>query len=231
MPLDRRSFSHRSPSSRSRKTGTHCLFSSLLATTLLALGPSLAHAAEGEAGNLANLQGTKPAPVSDDLRLRIGFNFNGGGLFAPSLWAGGGFAFRIGAQLGPRFGVYYQVMPMAVAKVASDETDTARATLGTVPNSVLVSYTPTDWLELGLGPSVDYAGAAVSVSGANGNASASDWTFRPGLASRVALHIGSRDARTGERTSLTFGADPHLTLFEEGTVAFFFSLGFGLDWY
>jgi hypothetical protein len=195
------------------------------------LGPTLARAAEGEAGNLANLRETKPPPVSDDLRLRIGFNFNGGGLIAPTLWAGGGFAFRIGAQLGPRFGVYYQVMPMAVAKVASDDTDTARATLGTVPNSVLVSYTPTDWLELGLGPSVDYAGAAVSVTGANGSASASDWTLRPGIASRVALHIGSRDARTGERTSLTFGADPHLTLFEDSTVALFFTLGFGLDWY
>lgn len=229
MTLARRSLPQVPPRAHARTSSTR--LAGLLAATLAVLGPTLARAAEGEAGNLANLRETKPPPVSDDLRLRIGFNFNGGGLIAPTLWAGGGFAFRIGAQLGPRFGVYYQVMPMAVAKVASDDTDTARATLGTVPNSVLVSYTPTDWLELGLGPSVDYAGAAVSVTGANGSASASDWTLRPGIASRVALHIGSRDARTGERTSLTFGADPHLTLFEDSTVALFFTLGFGLDWY
>jgi hypothetical protein len=230
MPLARRPPSTRSPRTSSRKTEAGLVVTSLVAA-LLGLFPRTARAAEGEAGNLTNLRETKPPPVSDDLRLRIGFNFNGGGLIAPTLWAGGGFAFRIGAQLGPRFGVYYQVMPMAVAKVASDDTDTARATLGTVPNSVLVSYTPTDWLELGLGPSVDYAGAAVSVTGANGSASASDWTLRPGIASRVALHIGSRDARTGERTSLAFGADPHLTLFEDSTVALFFTMGFGLDWY
>lgn len=229
MTLDRRSPPR--VSSRTHARTSRARLAGLLATALAALGPALAHAAEGEAGNLANLQGTRPPPVSDDLRLRIGFNFNGGGLIAPTLWAGGGFAFRIGAQLGPRFGVYYQVMPMAVAKVASDDTDTARATLGTVPNSILISYTPKDWLELGLGPSIDYAGAEVSVSGANGSASASDWTLRPGIASRVALHIGSRDARTGERTSLTFGADPHLTLFEDSTVALFFTMGFGLDWY
>jgi hypothetical protein len=163
------------------------------------------------------------------MRLRIGFSFAAGPVVAPGLFAGGGFAFRMGIQKSALLAAYVQVMPMGFAKVGRAGGESRRGIVALVPTSFMGALTPWDWLEVAAGPSIDYAGAQVAFYPRGTKESAHAVLF--GVAGRVAFHIGSRDPETGDRASLTFGLNPHVTFLEDGSPFVLVTAGFGADWY
>lgn len=171
-----------------------------------------------------------PDVAHERMRLRVGFNFNGGAIVAPAVWGGGGFAVRAGVQTGRLYGVYAQVMPLLFAKIAHEENEIRRGLLGLVPMSLLSSFTPADWLEIAAGPSLVYAGATVSTIAAESAQTATDTTVFFGVASRLAFHASDRDPATGARGGLTIGVDPHVVVIE-GSAVLLVTAGFGADWY
>lgn len=167
------------------------------------------------------------APEADDVRVRIGFNFNGGAIVAPATVGGGGFAFRLGVQANHLFGVYYQAMPMVFAGFSVGSASAEAGAIGVFQNSLLASLTPIDLVEIGAGPSLDYAGIAAA-STESGSGTGGGLFF--GLAGRAALHLGGRNKDSGRRTSFTIGFDPHL-IFGAGDPVISLTGGLGADWY
>lgn len=177
----------------------------------------------------------KPEPKSepeeaDDFRLRIGFNINGGAIVSPSTVGGGGFAFRIGVQPNSLLGVYYQASPMVFAGLSVGSTSAGASAVGLFQNSVLVSLTPIDLIEIAAGPSLDYAGIATASVATDGTGSSAGSNVFFGAATRFALHLGGKNEKTGRRTSFTLGLDPHF-IFGAGDPVVVLTGGLGADWY
>ncbi len=166
----------------------------------------------------------------EDVRLRIGFNFNGGAIVSPSTVGGGGFAFRIGVQANRLLGFYYQVSPLVFAGFSAGDAGASAGALGLFQNSLMAAMTPIDLLEIAAGPSLDYAGLAVASASETeaGTGTASKLFF--GVAGRVALHLGGRNAATGRRAGFTIGLDPHV-IFGSGSAVVALTGGIGADWY
>ena len=155
-----------------------------VAVALAVLGyPAVAHAEESAGppspdSGRASAAAPSAAPETrqedgDDVRLRIGFNFNGGAIVTPGTVGGGGFAFRIGVQANHLLGVYYQVSPMVFAGFSVGATSADAGAIGLFQNSLLASLTPVDLFEVAVGPSLDYAGiAAASVDTSGGGSGA-----------------------------------------------------------
>ena len=167
---------------------------------------------------------TAPAPAagSEDLRLRIGYNIGAGPLLGDISGFNLGFGFRIGAQFHRLLAAYVQTGGNALFGFTGGFT-----AIAFVPISPMLSFNPIDELELAAGPSADYySGGRVTSSSTAG----STGSFAFGIATRLALHLGSRDNATGRRSGFTIGMDIHPVFVASGAVVPM-TIGLGGDWF
>jgi hypothetical protein len=166
-------------------------------------------------------------------RLRIGFNVNGGvGTHADLSGPAFGTTFRVGYQHNRLLGFYGNLSSIGWIGASTRAADGTKLDVNPVLSGQLtpmLSLTPVDLLEIAVGPSLDYfTGGEVR----NGGATKSAGFFSDvniGAHGRLALHLGSRNERTGHRRGFTIGGDVHTTFVDSGPVAFM-TLGLGYDW-
>lgn len=156
----------------------------------------------------------------EEMRLRIGFNFGAGPVVGDSSGFTLGAGFRAGVQVNRLLGGYVQTGGSVLVASAAGTSATA---IAFVPISPMVSLTPADMFEVAAGPSLDYYGG-VSTTGAGSTGS-----FAFGIAGRLALHLGGRDATTGRRSGFAIGVDVH-PIFASGMMVMPITIGLGGDW-
>jgi hypothetical protein len=166
----------------------------------------------------------EPAPpppeaqsAQEGVKLRGGFSVNlgiafGGGDVGPVVGLSG----RIGAQLSPMFGVYYQLSPALLLLSGGTGVVGGGPSFNggaTVYNTAFASVTLAKMLELAAGPSADLV--AVNTGVGTGTP-----TFGFGIGGKAALHLGH----------FVIGLDVHPS-FYSGTAFTTLTVGLGGDWY
>lgn len=196
------------------------MFRLLTAVTIVSL--SLAHAARAEPRVTA---ASEPQVVteSEGVRLRGGFSFNGGGGFGVAGGGSASFGARLGVQFGRYFSTYYQASPIVF--LAGNDNGIAAGFL--MANSLLANVTLADFLDVGVGPSLDYSAIAGCNSGFDCDA-AKGLEF--GLHGRLAINLGGRDRLTGRRSAFSIGVDVHPIFTPAGTL-FIATGGIGGEWF
>ncbi|MDB4940734.1 MAG: hypothetical protein JWP97_268 [Labilithrix sp.] len=176
---------------------------------------------------------------ADEGRLRIGFNLNGGrgsghDTSGPALSG----TFRIGYQFDHLMALYANLTALAWIG-STDRTFAGKSVdlsaIGAYQLSPIFSLTPTNWLELAGGPSLDrMTGGTTKNTFIDSTLTSENYAYSGfyfGLHGRLAFHIGGKpNTTTGRRTSFTIGLDLHPT-FAEGAAITFFTVGLGADWY
>lgn len=195
----------------------------------LALASSVASAALAQHSAPAPTQvvisspSTMAEPQRENVRVRGGFSFNGGMGLGLAGGASASFGGRLGVQFNRYFSTYYQATPMVF--LAGNDNGVAAGFL--MANSLLANVTLFDLLEIGAGPSVDYASIAGCASSLECDA-ANGIEF--GVHSRLALNLGGRDPSTGRRSAFSIGVDVHPIFTPAGTL-FLATAGLGGEWY
>jgi hypothetical protein len=166
-----------------------------------------------------------PPADYDSVRLRGGFNLGGGYVFGV---AGGPIidaTVRLGVQLGRVFGLAVQTQPNLFII-----SGTGGAVLGFgINNSALAEFTLFDFLQLGVGPSLDYLAAASCATGDTSCSAAEGVGF--GVHGRAAIILGGRNPQGGARGGFSISLNVHPLFLGNGNFLFFSTLGIGADWY
>lgn len=181
----------------------------------------------------------KPADeVKDGVRARGGFNIGGGIMMLPNDGAsqiGPAIALngRIGIQLNHYFGLVYQNTPI-VTFTAQSASASMKAGFADY-NSFLVMLTLGNFLDIGVGPSIDFLmvyNAALSLSPATGvgTTQSSSSGVNAGAHGRLAFNIGGLSGNGPRRSGFSLGLDFH-PLFTGAFRGFSATAGFGAEWY
>jgi hypothetical protein len=156
------------------------------------------------------------------VRLRGGFSFNGGVVFANG--ASGpavSVAARLGVQFNHLFGLYYQATPMVTLVSGKDG-----VAAGFVEyNSLIANFTLAHMVDLGVGPSVDY----MAVAGCGDECTAGS-RLAFGAHGRVAVNIGGLSGHGPRRSGFAIGVDVHPIFLPDGPIVSLTG-GIGGEWY
>jgi hypothetical protein len=163
-------------------------------------------------------------------RLRYGADVGGGWSFLGPLSGGAVVgSVRLGWQFNDNWAGYYQgTLPIGFASGSYGGYEYAGAAL-VLGNGIMGEYTIGDVLSLGLGPSLDYAAAAVCDSGRGSQCIGEGGTYF-GIQARASLSlIASTEGPNGRRSALRLGLSSHTTFM--GDIFQTFNIHLGYDWY
>lgn len=164
-----------------------------------------------------------PAPVSEDVRLRIGFALGGGYLFGARGGPSVAGTLRLGVQFNRFLGVLLQLQPNFILADRESLLGTAYG----VNAHPLLEVTLFDHLQLGVGPSLD----ALVEGGCASATCASTPTLRWTGHGRVAVVIGGRNPEGGRRSGFTLSLDLHPLIRPTGPALWLGTVGLGGDWF
>jgi hypothetical protein len=180
----------------------------------------------------------KPAEdeVRDGFRLRGGFSVNGGIVRgANGVGPAFGFGARIGLQFNHYFAIYYQNTPLVTFTPETGPMSAGFHAGFADYNSILANLTLLHMIDLGAGPSFDYAlfaNCSAGVAGFVPSAGCKSGTSTGiGAHARVALNIGGLSGNGPRRSGFSIGVDLHPIFPSDGSLAFSATAGLGGEWY
>lgn len=155
-------------------------------------------------------------------RPRVGASLVGGAVLGRTEGPASGFDLRIGVRPLPWLGLAYRNAPYVLAPSADDGTD-----FGFMDhNTLLASVIPTESLELGVGPSIDY----VDLRSGDGLGTTSTRGVALALHAKLGLTLGEVTSPDGRRRAVTLCVDVHPLLSRPGpSVMVTGGIGFDFD--
>lgn len=141
-------------------------------------------------------------------------------------------SFRLGVQFNKYLAIVYQNSAIVTLLVNPTDNSEGVEAAAIDENAALVILTLGNFLDLGVGPSLDvYASAGASLNGGNPSAGSSTGVW-PGIATRIAVNLGGGPSKeNGRRIGFNLSIDPHSSFYPGTGTLLTVPVGIGAEFF